>query len=400
MLGVYAEQFKSDGSNSVVGRKGRLFMEICKPKKTTRKQLSLDFDLRPGTVSSIVLELIEQGLVSEGRPEAPYRKGRPEILLRPATSRLAAIVFYVVSQSIHAVLVGFGGEEIGTAVSEVQAENVENDSLKHLIVDMAKNLINQASPETEIVGISFSLPGIVEENAMRWVFASRWTKIRNLDLSQIADELKLPVIVSKNLNCELRARITRKSEFKDSSILFVRWGFGIGASLFLNGSAVVAGNGGFGEIGHSYIGCDEDNLCRCGMKNCLETKAALWALLPRLRAVYPDIPEDEWSFEAFLKEREDFDINLLDEAIQLMAVAMQNLTLILSPHQIVLSGPFVQHPAVFQKLNDRFRELLPSNSRVLAQREITVAVSRAGTEDEITGAAYPLFERALKSLCR
>lgn len=399
MLGVYEDQFGTEELRSVAGRKGRLFMEICKPEITTRKQLAQDFDIRPGTVSSIVLELISQGLVREERPAMPYQKGRPEILLWPVTSRLAAMVFYVVSQSIHAVLVDFGGNIICSEVTKVQAEQVENDNLRNLIIDMAKKLRGQVPAETEIVGISFSLPGIVEENSGRWVFASRWAKIQNMDFAEISRELNLRVIVNKNLNCELRARIARRDEQRNSSILIIHWGYGIGASLSIDGNAVIGSNGGFGEIGHSYTCCGNDKQCRCGLNNCLETQAALWALLPELSAVYPGVPADEWNFETFLKEQEDFDISILENAIRLMAIAMQNLTLVLSPHQIVLSGPFVQHPQIFQSLEDKFRELLPTTSRVLAQREVKVAAGRAGAEDEIIGAAFPLFERAIKSLC-
>jgi len=400
MLKVYSEQFDFGGNGVVAGRKGRLFMEICKPGKVTRKQLAHDFDIRPGTVSSIVLQLIEQGLVSEGRPAMPYQKGRPEILLHPVTSRLAVMVFHVVSQSIHLTLVDFGGKQICTAQKEVRAEHVSNEVFQHLLVDMIEEVRAQAPDNTKILGISFSLPGIVDEVNRVWVFAtSRWPQIRNMDLSAIAEALGLDVILNKNLNCELRARIARRGELSSSSILIIHWGHGIGASFSLNGAITVSGNGGFGEIGHSYVRGQEDKQCRCGMKNCLETQAALWALLPDLRKIYPDVPADEWSFESFLKETPGFDLTILENAVHHMAIAMRNITLVLSPDKIVVNGPFVQHRKIFERLYSEYKQLLPAGSYVFSHRNVEVAVGRPGAEDEIIGAAYPLFEKALKAMC-
>ena len=53
-------------------------MEICKPKKVTRKQLTEDFNLRPGTVSALAFQLINRCTVEEFRPLLAYQKRRPE----------------------------------------------------------------------------------------------------------------------------------------------------------------------------------------------------------------------------------------------------------------------------------------------------------------------------------
>lgn len=400
MLSAYSDQFQKSGPRAISDRRGRLFMEICEPKKVTRKQIASDYDLRPGTVSALVLQLIERGLVDEGRPSTLHRKGRPEILLRPVLSRLGVLVIYVVSQTVHATLVDLSGKELCSRAEEISTEKVSNNDLENLFISMAREIRKEAPGRTEIVGISFSLPGIVDENQKKWVFAtSRWQNIQDMDFSDISRELDLDVVVNKNLNCELRARIARRGEKDSSNILFIHWGHGIGASYSMNGTTLVSGNGGFGEIGHTHVPCKGRVQCRCGLDNCLETQAALWALLPSLRAVYPQIPVDEWSIEAFLKQTEDFDIALLEGAIGSMAVAMRNLSLILSPHQIVLTGPFVQHEGIFESLCEAFRKVLPASSNLFALSSASVAAARAGTEDEIIGAAYPLFARALRELC-
>ena len=304
MFHSYLEQFSADDPQAVIGRQGRIFMEICKPKKVTRKQLAEDFNLRPGTVSALALQLINRGLVEESRPSPPYQKGRPEILLRPVVSHLGVIVFYVVSQSLHASLVDFGGNILCTKIEEIkdtQFEKVGGERFSELLLRMIDDIRTEAPGNTEIVGVSFSLPGVVDEMNKCWVYSlSRWKQASNMNFSEISKITGLRVILNKNINCELRARIARLKEKADKSILLIHWGHGIGASCSLNGNILTSDIGGFGEVGHSYVHCDQQVRCRCGLNNCLETQAALWALWPEIKLQYPNAPYDEWGFENFL----------------------------------------------------------------------------------------------------
>jgi|TARA_B110000503_G_scaffold141014_1_gene233353 predicted NBD/HSP70 family sugar kinase len=402
MLSAYSEQFMVIGPDTVAGRRGRIFIEICKLENVTRKQLSDDFKLRPGTVSTLVLQLIELGLVEEARPLQPYPKGRPEILLRPVVSRLGVIVFYVVSQSFHAALVDLGGNILFSLVKDTQdtqLNKTEGDRLTEFFMDMINDIRTEAPRSTQIVGVSFSLPGVVDEKRKKWIFSlSRWKEAWNIDFSEMAEKTGLSVILNKNLNCELRARIARFSDRFDKSTLLVHWGHGIGVSCSLNGVVVNSDNGGFGEVGHSQVHCETDTLCRCGLYNCLETQSALWALLPKFQKNYPNVPSEEWEFEKFLNGPEHVDIDILNDAIYHMAVTLRNLAMLLGPQQIDLTGPFVQNREVFRRLCDEFDKLLPPDSKTADHSKVSIDVARAGLKDEIIGAAYPLFENALFEL--
>ena len=61
-------------------------MAICKPTKVTRKQLAEDFNLRPGTVSALALQLINRGIVEEFQP----LPGDPRNIVRPVVCTLRA----------------------------------------------------------------------------------------------------------------------------------------------------------------------------------------------------------------------------------------------------------------------------------------------------------------------
>lgn len=59
-----------------------------------------------------------------------------------------------------------------------------------------------------------------------------------------------------------------------SSFFFVTLGTGVGGGLIMNGRPVCGINGAAAEIGHLPIVTDEDRMCTCGKKGCLEQAAS------------------------------------------------------------------------------------------------------------------------------
>ncbi|MEX3010433.1 ROK family protein [Hoeflea sp. TYP-13] len=394
MSDYYFRQYELDGVDFPAGRKGRILSAICHGDNPTRKKIATDMALRPATVSDLVLELIRDGLVIESRPTQALQKGRPEILLSPASNRLCAVVFHAVSHTIHCAVVDFSGRIHFEAKEQVHADRID----KHGFTDVIERLSAQSRPHipkaAEHCGFALSLPGIVDEPGKRWVYSAYWPKLPDFDLNILSDILRSQVIVRKNLNCELRARISRHARIRNKKTLLIHWGIGIGAAFASNGKELDFGDG-FGEIGHCVLDPESTAHCKCGMIGCMEAEAGLWALATQ--SENQPIPIDEHKFEEFLKMCSDK--SFLKRPILLMAHTLRNLTLTLMPDEIVLTGPFVQSPDTFQLLLDEFEQILPERSLVSKGRRPAVVSSRRSKSDEIIGAASDLFRPAIGLLC-
>ncbi len=395
MCAEYAGLFSdAGGAPSPACRKGRLFLDISGGGPVTRKRLVESHGIRPGTVSALVLELIDLGLTIEERPRPPYTQGRPEILLRPVFERIGVIVVHVISREVRAVLVDLAGRALCEHRIVVEPTQADNTGLLTLFSELIRTLQQQAPAATEIVGVAFSLPGIVDSETQRWVHAtSRWPKMTNMKLAGLARDLGIPVTINKGLNSELRARLARRANERQGGTLVVHWGYGIGAAFALNGQII--GSGSFGEIGHWTVATGPTTRCLCGQAGCLETKAALWALLPRIREVFPDAPAEEWSFETFLRDHDITNVPALAQATSEMALALRNLVVTLFPHRLVLTGPFAQNETLFHQFIEEFRANMPAH----APSSIDIRVGRPGPADEILGASIPLLQNALYRLC-
>ncbi|MBL6945488.1 MAG: ROK family transcriptional regulator [Rhodospirillales bacterium] len=394
MLVAFDDIHETNEARETDRQKARLFFAIGETEHATRKRLAKQFGIRPSTVTALVKELIEDGLVSEGRVAATARKGRPEIYLNSVPGRQMALVIHIVSHDIRGVLLDINGEIRIEHAVRLDDKQADNEGLSNAFRQVAMALLDSVPFGAEVPGIAVSVPGIVDSAGGRWVYASRWPRMAGMTFEKLVDCSGLPTRVERNLNLELRARLQRRADERNENILFVHWGHGIGSAHARNGHVLNSGVGSMGEFGHWTTARDEDRACICGQKGCLETEAALWALLPAIRRDFPDAPADEWAFERFLRSNNLAGHPVIQEATEIFARNLRNLYMAFFPDRIILTGPFVQNDRIMTRLDAEFRNRLP----VYSQGLVSLRAARPGVDDEILGSALPVFQNALRDL--
>jgi predicted NBD/HSP70 family sugar kinase len=98
--------------------------------------------------------------------------------------------------------------------------------------------------------------------------------------AQLADADDLPVHVFNDAQAAAFAEYASETEAA-SSLVSVRIGEGIGAGIILDGHLYRGDTAAAGEIGHLRV-VDGGHRCSCGNRGCLETVAAVPALLQRI----------------------------------------------------------------------------------------------------------------------
>ncbi|MBD1556618.1 ROK family protein [Vibrio sp. S9_S30] len=379
-LATLLVQFDSQLSQLSDKRKNQLLGAIFSQPSPTRKSLSQEYRLRPATVTELVGELIELGLVIEDKTINPSKPGRPEVFLRVQPNALSGIVITIDSLTIYAHLINLKGEVVSSSSKTLDDLKLSNQQILEQFETLANTLI-QSSPESNVVGITCSLPGLVDEENVRWVYANRWPEVTNLSFEPLSKNTKLPVKIAKNLNNELRARLLRHPENRKESVLNIHWGYGIGTSYALRGQVLHTPIGGFGELGQTSVFMGDKLVT-------VESIASLRAIEGELKAHIQDVPVNEAGFEEMFTNKEIADLPVIDQAIELMSATLMNAFLVLFPQQIVITGPFAQSPEIFKRLEQRVAEKLPP----FVSREVTLHVGQRAKADEIFGALSPLFQ--------
>jgi predicted NBD/HSP70 family sugar kinase len=235
----------------------------------SRADLARHSGLQRSTVSVITEKLIEEDWVREGASGHVPRGRRPRFL------------------HLNKERVGIIGVNIRPATTTIglaglDANFVAQESLptardpERFIADLAPRLRNLIEMRSEISceGIGISLPGRVDLNSQRLVFAP------NLGWGPI--DLKTPLEKATGLQVELEnaANACALAEFWFGprregvrNLVAVTVSEGIGTGLILNHQLARGSTGMAGEFGHITV-VDEGLECKCGNRGCWEVYAS------------------------------------------------------------------------------------------------------------------------------
>jgi transcriptional regulator of PTS gene len=373
--------------------KARIYQEVCIKPGSSRKSISEKFGFRPTTVSFAVQELIQDRLVREGSIRTPGKPGRPELMLLPNFDRCVVISMYVQSRELRGVLVNMGDQVLAEQTRMVDAQ-ADGPAFLHICLSIVQHLSAQVPPGPELLGVGLSLVGTVNPHTKLLSFAARWPRIRSLDFHELQRRAKLPVALNRIHEAELQYLIEKNEAYKHCSIVLFHWGFGIGISYSHMGKLLRSSTGEFGEIGHTIIDPDSGKRCQCGRFGCLETEAALWALLPEIRKHNPDLKEHEEQYFELLQRPEIAQLPAVSRALRFVTLGVVNVQRLLSPDRILFVGPFTENAEIFGRLRQRFEESLFESER----GHVRLEVVRGGFSGCSFGNSYPLFRARLKEL--
>lgn len=94
----------------------------------------------------------------------------------------------------------------------------------------------------------------------------------------IEDRIGIPTYLENDSRAAAYGEFCNGIVKDEKNVLFLNLDYGIGVGIMMNGQLYYGKSGFAGEIGHIPI-FDNEIICHCGKKGCLETEASGWALL-------------------------------------------------------------------------------------------------------------------------
>ena len=370
-------------------QKSLIFRAVRTTPGLTRKQLAQSLGLRASTVSNLVHQLLRDRLLYEGKTQPGNGKGRPQVSLFVDHDRFTGIVLYFVSMDLKGVLVNSAYQVIAEHTTTL-SDRTGPEELTAAITETVRTMERHNPASSGITGCGIAFPGYVDSTRERWVFAARWPRLRNYSLQKIAQSTAVPIACRRSLDAELRYLLDQTPDFRKGGTLLVHWGFGIGSAYAHDGTILRTSAGGFGEIGHTPVATSDDGAlmpCVCGRRGCLETAAALWALLPKLTATIPGLPSSEAEFAHALQRHALYNHPVVSQATDVFVQAMVLLYTLFVPDRIVLYGPFTNNDIVYQRVTEGIHAGVPDMFTEL----LTVQRMNTGFIGDIYGASVDLF---------
>jgi len=239
----------------------------------SRARVAAETGLTRGTVSSLVGELIELGVLREtGEDESPGRVGRPAQTLELADGAVA------LGLEVNVDYLAVSLEDLTGRIRYERQVFVDNrKSAPGPVLDRLARMARQALDEAEhqrllVVGGVVAVPGLVETSSGVVLRAPNlgWTRLG------VAAELQkrlpaLPIRIENEANLAALAEHWQGSARDIRSFIFVFGEIGVGAGIFVDRELYRGAHGFGGEFGHLTVDFAGGALCACGSRGCLET---------------------------------------------------------------------------------------------------------------------------------
>src|SRR5580658_1093649 len=341
-----------------------LVLNVLRTGAASRADVVRTTGLSPTTVSAIVSELVESGLINEVG-EGKSSGGRPPLLLRIDDERnyivglkvtrfdISIAVTDLRAEVLHSELVeldGLGAAELdGHPFGSSRASEVDPASvLDQLCVATADAVRKAGVGLDQVVGIGIGLAGLVEAGSgiCRYSPAFGW---RNVAVAgPVAERLGRPVLVDNDVNALTVAEQWFGRGHGVDDFVVVTVGDGVGAGIVIDGNLYRGVDGAAGEIGHLPV-AGASLPCRCGRSGCLEAVSSDEAVYSYVREAIGEGKESSLSgtepsiltIEAVRVAAEAGDAvakAALERAGRMLGLGIAALVNLLNPRLVILSG--------------------------------------------------------------
>ncbi len=332
----------------------------------SRKEIAGKLSLTPAAVTKICNELICEGFIKEsGIIESNGKSGRREVLLSLCLDDKLVLGVNAEKNGITYSVANLKGEAIYLKKSPLYTDI--DSVIKEVLSFIAENGIDVK----RLLAAGVCIIGSTEQNDF-----GVW---KNCDIkNKFQAALGIPVVVENNVKAFAQGELIYGRANRSNSVLFFKWGAGIGSSIASGGKVQSGNDNGIAEIGH-YIVNTGGKKCRCGRYGCLETEVSSHAIISEAGG--------NMTLEEIVSSNDENIIYMLDHKIDLVALALVNTATILNADSIVLFGLLFENERIIEKLvkqcvryNRNFNENIIKISSLNKKREYIGCIAMCAKE--------------------
>jgi predicted NBD/HSP70 family sugar kinase len=265
---------KTGGREIRLHNRSRILEYVYMGGQTTKQQLVDALGMSLPTVIQNVKELLNEGLFRE-TGQLQSTGGRKATAIAPIPRLKVAVGVDVTRSDLGLVLVDLTGAIVlhrrivcPFDPSEAYYERVSKTVLG-FIAD-AENLPSAGIERDAILGVGFSIPGIIDQSGEEIVY-SHALDIRNVPCGQFSGRLKgLPCAF---VNDASAAGFAEARGLEEQAFVYLSLNFCVGGAIFLNSGLYSGVHQHSGEFGHMRL-VPGGKRCYCGQIGCVDAYCA------------------------------------------------------------------------------------------------------------------------------
>lgn len=381
---------KDDSSKNVTLKK-RIIQYLIMSGNSSIADLSKEMELSVPTVTKLVMELLEAGYLLDSGKQDTSGGRKPNIYgLNPESGYFAGVD--VQKKRILLALVDFNGKIIDQEAVPYRLENTA-EALDELCETINSYIEKLPVKKDKILQVGVNITGRVNSVSG---YSYTYFYFSEHPLAQILEErINLPVNLENDSRAMCYGEYMSGAVKGEKNVLFININWGLGAGIIMDGKLYYGKSGFSGEIGHISL-FDNEIICQCGKKGCLETEASGYAIQRLLLEKYrqgsttilaerleetSDITLAEF-VDAVLKE-DVLAIEIVERVGTYLGRSLAGLINLFNPEVVIIGGPL-------SRTQDYIR--LPIKSAIrkyslnLVNQDTELVVSKLGEKAGLIGA--------------
>jgi predicted NBD/HSP70 family sugar kinase len=320
-----------------------ILTSIYRDGPLSRYQLGHQTSLSAASVSNLVGELLDEGIVEEaGSVESDG--GRPRVLLRVAPTFGYVVGAEVGETRVRVELFDLAMKVLATVVYPIETAAPDPaQAVSHVLQGLAA-VIEQAGVESaQILGLGVAVAGVVEGPVDAVVHAQTlgWDAVPLG--AMLAAGTDIPIQVDNGANTLGQAEMWFGAGRGATDAVVALVGSGVGAALVTGGLSYRGTRSSAGEWGHTTI-VYGGRRCRCGAEGCLEAYVGAEGVLERFQFANEGRPaeggDEEAAFIGLLDSVGTSEVaaQVVEDTIGYLGAGFANLVNLFNPERIVLGG--------------------------------------------------------------
>lgn len=372
---------------------------IWREQQLSRAEISRRKELSRSTVSQIVEELLELGLVKEvGAGES--KGGRRPIVLQ-------------FDDDAGAILgVDLGATHVAVTITNLRGVVLAWEYQKHPVRDdppgalalvnwlAERCLASWGGNRRLLLGAGMAVPSPVDParpDHLNDVVVPSWKGINVGEA--LRKRFRVPVLIDNDANLGALAERWWGAGRDVDDFAYIKLATGIGAGFFVDGKVYRGASGIAGEVGHLSID-PHGQPCGCGLRGCLVTMVGAPALLARARELLAEHPESVLAGRDFgITSLEDaalagdaLALQVVREAAEHLGVGVAGLLNLLNPAVVIVGGGLAR---LGELLLEPLRQTVRTRTLATSMAGSSIVTSQLGGRAVAVGAATLLLQRAL-----
>lgn len=230
--------------------RGVVLQMFLQHKELSKADITKQSNLTFPTVTNVVADFIQLGLVSESRTVSSSGNGlgRKGVLLKLNENAYGTIGIFFEGNYLRVGLVNLLHGVVDCIDYSLQADPSTPEEYEYTsrrMTDAISTLI-RAHPETKVLGVGIGMPGVVDAKNSTF---QRWGKLYSFFdfYSAFKHDCSLPIFIENDMNAASLGEVIMRDDPSVSSLFFLSIGTGTGAGIIINnriwhGSANYAGD--------------------------------------------------------------------------------------------------------------------------------------------------------------